>query len=319
MFICEADFATSHAPNYKKIALASGFNSAQNFNDCFKMQLKLIPSRIQRRSDKKTKTLFLDVSYRPPFDWPVMQSVLAARAISTLEWCNEDSYGRTFAWNGCVGSFTAKHIPNKNLFKVKIELCDVKHLKVIVSNIKRILDVDVDMEVVERDLKKCLPEGFVFNNGVRIPGIWSMFEAGIRAILGQQISVVAARNLVSTLVSELGEQYGSYRLFPTPKVIAYDELNFLKIPASRKQALRNLAKHYLTNLTPDDPNQWLTLKGIGPWTVDYAKMRGLSHTDIFLNSDLGIKKILKKPMNKFKSELASPWRSYLTFQLWSQL
>jgi AraC family transcriptional regulator, regulatory protein of adaptative response / DNA-3-methyladenine glycosylase II len=307
-----------------QVALASGFDSVRRFNDCFKAQLKLTPSNMRKTGDAKGNTITLKLYYRPPFNWSNMQATLAARAVEKLEWCDEKSYGRSFNWLGCVGSFTAKHVAEKNLFDVKIELDEVKHLKAIVNNIKRILDVDVDLQAVEQDLKKCLPDDFPFHSGIRIPGIWSVFEAGIRAILGQQISVVAARNLVSKLVNELGQKNGNYYMFPTPDSIASSELEFLKIPGSRKQTLRNLATFCMTNNASNDENndlseKWLELKGIGPWTVDYAKMRGLSDPDIFLGGDLGIKKALGKSANQFKAEQASPWRSYLTFQLWSQL
>jgi AraC family transcriptional regulator of adaptative response / DNA-3-methyladenine glycosylase II len=62
-------------------------------------------------------------------------------------------------------------------------------------------------------------------------------------------------------------------------------------------------------------DDWLKIKGIGPWTVAYAKMRGLSSPDIWLSTDLIIKKQLAK--TTIDAELARPWRSYLTFQLWS--
>lgn len=302
-----------------QIALASGFGSVRRFNDCFKNQLKLTPSKMRKSREDQTNILTLKIYYRPPFDWSLMQSILAARAVSNLEWCDNKSYGRTFNWMGCTGSFTAIHDVDKNMFTVKIELSDVKFLKAIISNIRRILDTDVDLQAVEHDLQQCLPDDFSFKSGVRLPGIWDMFEAGIRAILGQQISIVAARNLLSTLVVALGEKHDENYLFPTPESIAVSELDFLKIPGSRKQTLRNLAQHYLDHKTPDEPEQWLALKGIGPWTVDYAQLRGLSSPDIFLSGDLGIKKALSKLPCHFEPEQASPWRSYLTFQLWSQL
>jgi len=198
-------------------------------------------------------------------------------------------------------------------------MSDIKHLKAIINNIKRILDLDVDLQAVEKDLQHCLAPEFTLRTGIRLPGIWSMFEAGIRAILGQQISIGAARNLVSALVIALGEQDGDKRLFPTAQSIANSDIAFLKTPASRKQTLRNLAQHYVSHPIPDDVQQWLNLKGIGPWTAGYAQMRGLSHPDIFLGGDLGIKKVLGKVSEDFQSKSASPWRSYLTFQLWSQL
>jgi len=307
-----------------QVALASGFDSVRRFNDCFKSQLKLTPSNMRKTGEAKTNSITLKLYYRPPFNWSNMQAILAVRAVDKLEWCDDKSYGRSFNWFGSKGSFTAKHNADKNLFDVKIELDDVKYLNAIVNNIKRILDVDVDLQAVEQDLKQCLPESFTFNSGIRIPGIWNMFEAGVRAILGQQISVAAARNLVSTLVNELGERHGESYLFPSPDSIAESELEFLKIPGSRKQTLRNLASFYMeqnisNNENGDTPDKWLQLKGIGPWTVDYARMRGLSEPDIFLGGDLGSKKALGKYSSTFKSEQASPWRSYLTFQLWSQL
>jgi AraC family transcriptional regulator of adaptative response / DNA-3-methyladenine glycosylase II len=78
------------------------------------------------------------------------------------------------------------------------------------------------------------------------------------------------------------------------------------------------------NPLQDDLDQWLKIKGIGPWTVDYAKMRGQSDSDIWLGSDLGVIKALAKladhdTVSAFNSQNAKPWRSYLTFQCWSLL
>jgi AraC family transcriptional regulator of adaptative response / DNA-3-methyladenine glycosylase II len=302
-----------------QVALASGFTSVRRFNDCFQAQLKLTPTKVRNSADSKTDPLKLTLHYRPPFNWSTMQNILKTRAISGLEWCNEQSYGRTFEWLGCVGSFTANHIEKNNSFEVSIETDNLSHLKGVINNIRRILDLDVDMQWVEQDIQSCFADDFTINSGIRLPGIWNLFEAGIRAILGQQISVVAARNLVETLVHSLGEKVGDKLLFPTPQAIASSELTFFKMPASRKQTLHNLAQHYLDSETPNVPEQWLTLKGIGPWTVEYAKLRGLSDPDVFLGGDLGVKKAMVNLKPNFTLAQAAPWRSYLTFQLWSQL
>ncbi len=308
-----------------EIALASGFNSIRRFNDCFKSQLKLTPSQL-RKSDRNSNALVLKLHYRPPLNWLLMQQTLATRAIDGLEWFNNNSYGRTFTWQGTHGQFTAEHIETQNMFAVTIKLDDVKHLKNIVTNIRRILDLDVDMQAVEHDLSSCSSVSFAIKSGVRLPGIWNIFEAGIRAILGQQVSIIAARNLVTKLVHNLGEKKGEKYLFPTPAAIATSELNCLKIPGSRKQTLKNLAQHFVdcadtVNSTnnADDAEKWLALKGIGPWTVSYAKMRGLSDPDIFLGGDLGVKKAQAELNTPLVPEQASPWQSYLTFQLWSLL
>ncbi|XPF94358.1 DNA-3-methyladenine glycosylase 2 family protein [Colwellia sp. RE-S-Sl-9] len=310
-----------------QVALASGFSSIRRFNDCFQSQLKLTPSSLRKSGGNKQNTLQLKLYYRPPFNWPYMQNLLKARAIKGLEWCEKNSYGRNFTWLDTEGSFTATHVNGKNRFDVTIELDDVKHLKGIVNNIKRVLDLDVDMQAVEHDLQQSFVAEFQLNTGIRLPGIWDMFEAGIRAILGQQISVNAAKNLVETLVVNLGNKLDNNKvtryLFPTPEAIANNELDFFKMPGSRKQTLRNLAQHFITSDTPNDPSQWLKLKGIGPWTVEYAQLRGLSDPDIFLAGDLGVKKAMEQLKTQFKADFSpeqvSPWRSYLTFQLWSQL
>ncbi|MBL1261831.1 MAG: DNA-3-methyladenine glycosylase 2 family protein [Thiotrichaceae bacterium] len=302
-----------------QVSLASGFNSVRRFNDCFQSLLNMTPSKIRRSGTTKSSALQLQLSYRPPYDWPYMRSFFMARAIPTLEWCDEKSYGRTFEWLGDIGSFTAQHIERENRFDVTIELDDVTHLSAIVNNIRRILDLDVDIQAVEQDLRQCCGDTSFIKTGLRLPGIWNMFEAGIRAILGQQISVVAACNLVATLVTELGQSNGKNHLFPLPESIAESNLDFLKVPVSRKQTLCNLAQHYIESENPSDAQQWLALKGIGPWTVGYAKLRGLSDPDIYLGGDLGIKKSMMKSKHNFNPDKASPWRSYLTFQLWDQL
>ena len=301
------------------IALASGFNSVRRFNDCFKKQLGLTPSQVRKSDSVKSTQILLTLYYRPPYDWAYMQRFFMSRYIPSLEWVDEQSYGRTFNWSGTVGRFTAQHIEDKHRFDVSIEVDDVTHLKAIVHNIRRILDVDADSEAIETHLQQHVGAAIKLNTGLRLPGTWDMFEAGIRAILGQQISVVAARNLVSRLVESLGEPLGQQRLFPSPSAIAHSDLEFFKMPGSRKQTLRNIAQHYIDHPSPNDPRPWLSLKGIGPWTVDYAQMRGLSDPDIYLGGDLGIKKMIKKSGSDFNPDLASPWRSYLTLQLWNQL
>lgn len=304
-----------------QIAIASGFNSVRRFNDCFKSQLQLTPSQMRKSNEDNTpaNTLTLTLHYRPPYNWHFIQQNLAARCVDKLEWCDDDNYGRTFTWLDCQGTFNVTHDETAHCFYVALSLDKLEHLSPIISNIRRILDLDVDAQVVEDNLLSCLPESFNFRSGIRLPGIWHVFEAGIRAILGQQISVTAARTLISQLVEHLGVNYQHNKLFPTPEAIAQDELKFMKIPGSRKQTLRNLAVHFIEHESALNPDTWLTLKGIGPWTVNYATMRGLSNPDIFLGGDLGVKKALKHTHEAFDPSLASPWQSYLTYQLWSQL
>ncbi|OUL58775.1 AlkA N-terminal domain-containing protein [Pseudoalteromonas ulvae] len=301
------------------IALASGFNSIRRFNDCFIRELSLTPSQTRMKQPTKNESLQLFLAYRPPFDVDKMLRFYQARLIEGLEWATDNSYGRTFEWQGAKGQFTLTHITDKHQFSLTIDIDDLTYLSTVVDNIRRLFDLDADLVAIETDLTKAVNGQLALSSGIRLPGIWSMFEAGIRAILGQQISVNAAKNLVQQVVGALGEPMGECYLFPTPESIANSDLAFLKIPGSRKQTLINLASHYLTHPQPDESQHWLALKGIGPWTTDYAKMRGLSDPDIFLGGDLGVKKALLQSDSVFEAAHASPWQSYLTFQLWNQL
>lgn len=310
-----------------QIALASGFNSIRRFNDCFRKQLNLTPSQIRQSRQKKSNILQLKLYYRPPYHWSSMQNFFLQRFIPTLEWLDDQSYGRTFSWLGCTGYFTARHVENENRFHLTLELDDITHLQAIVYNIRRILDLDADIETIEHSLQEHCGSAITLKSGVRLPGTWDMFEAGVRAILGQQISVAAARKLVSQLVETLGSSIESpvsdntptMRVFPLPQAIVQSDLGFLKTPNSRKETLRCFAQHYLKHNNPNNAHEWLMLKGIGTWTIDYACLRGLSDPDIFLDSDLAIKKAVEKLMPHSNTKLAAPWRSYLTLQLWNQL
>ncbi len=132
----------------------------------------------------------------------------------------------------------------------------------------------------------------------------------------------AAKNLVTQVVHHLGEKTveGSY-LFPAITAMASSDYDFLKMPGARKNTLRLLAQHFIDNpLDAENPDSWLSIKGIGPWTVNYAKMRGLNDPDILLDGDLGVIKALKLDQQQtIDTSSCAPWRSYLTFQLWQQL
>ncbi len=302
-----------------QIALASGFNSVRRFNDCFSKNLNLTPSQIRESRGKKSAVLTLKLYYRPPYDWELMHNFLSNRFIPELEWVGDNSYGRAFQYLDTVGQFTVKHVGDKNRFDLTIELNQLIHLKSIINNIRRILDLDADSEAIDTGLQEHYGSIINIKPGVRLPGTWSIYEAGIRAILGQQISVVAARNLVTKLVETYGETLADKRIFPSPQAIAASDIECLKMPGSRKQTLRTFSEHCLKQDNATDPEQWLSLKGVGPWTVNYARLRGLSDPDIYLGSDLGVKKAVKESAGYFNPELAAPWRSYLTLQLWNQL
>ena len=298
------------------IAHASGFASARRLQHNFKKVTGLTPQQIKQGKDKQGELISLRLAFRPPFNWQHMQSFLALRVIQGVESVTENCYSRTFVIGTDKGWFSVSRIQGKHNLKVEIRLPNIEKLPAVLNNIERVFDLNADTKTIQSQLLRCgVPKGKMVT-GLRIPGVWDTFEAGCRAILGQQISVKMAITLLSQLTQQLGETEGHNIYFPTPETISNSDLDFLKIPNSRKQTLRLFAQHIIN--CPDSPiNDWLNIKGIGPWTVAYAKMRGQSSPDIWLNTDLIVKKQLTKI--NIDAELARPWRSYLTFQIWSMV
>ncbi|MDN3558126.1 hypothetical protein [Halomonas maura] len=89
------------------------------------------------------------------------------------------------------------------------------------------------------------------------------------------------------------------------------------MPGARRETLRRFAAWYAEGDASDDPAAWTTLKGIGPWTANYAALRGTGHPDIWLAGDAGLRRALPR-LEGADPASASPWRSYLTLQLWSR-
>ena len=299
------------------IAHATGFASARRLQHNFKKVTGFTPQQIKQSKNKQGELISLRLAFRPPFNWEYMQSFFALRVIQGVENITENCYSRSFITGTDKGWFSVSPVKNKHYLKVEISLPNIEKLTNVLTNIERIFDLNADTNTIQTQLLRCGVPKDTMVTGLRIPGVWDKFEAGCRAILGQQISVKAAIRLLSQLTKELGTTEGDKMYFPTPEAIANSELSFLNIPYSRKQTLRLLAHHNVhssdsSELLVDD---WLSIKGVGPWTIAYAKMRGQSSPDIWLNTDLIVKKQLAKLT--IDAELARPWRSYLTLQLWS--
>jgi AraC family transcriptional regulator of adaptative response / DNA-3-methyladenine glycosylase II len=179
------------------------------------------------------------------------------------------------------------------------------------------LDLDADSRQIEDQLAQT-PLHKILKEGIRIPGVWSAWEAGVRAVLVQQVSIKAAIRHLNHLIDELYESdknAATVRNFPSPDRLVSSDLSFLKMPQRRKDTLKSLACFVQQN--PEaSPDEWLEIKGIGPWTVQYAKMRGCSEPDHFLEGDLVVKKMQSRFGNLDITKL-SPWGSYATFQCWN--
>lgn len=315
----------------EQVAQSSGFNSSRRLQDNMQQHFRLTPSQVRKQETASSGKLQLKLAFREPYNWPQMRDFLSFRIIAGVEEVTDDSYRRHFTFEHSQGVtsgyFIAQHILKERCFHLQLELNDYSQLGAVIRNIRRVLDLDTDSNLVTSQLLAAGIPAEQIVEGLRLPGVWSLFEAGVRAILGQQVSVKAAIGHVTKLVQACNNELNGRLQFPSPEQILADPLDCLKMPGARKQSLHRLAE-FCAQLNQDDssapnkdssnkndPEHWLALKGIGPWTIAYAKMRGLSDPDVWLNTDLVIKKQLQ--LHSIDSDLVAPWHSYLTFQLWS--
>ena len=312
-----------------QLAFSAGFNSVRRFNEAMKTHIGLAPREIRKVERVESGRLAIKLYYRPPYAWQHLFDFLNRRLVPELEWVESEQYSRTICYQNTKGYFSIAPAKEKYCLELQLNLDSYENLSVVVDKIKRLFDIAAPVEQIDEHLEAVMPAEFTYLPGLRIPGIWNNFEAGMRAILGQQVSVQAALNLVTTMVDELGEtillsqpdglNQIKKKLFPLPEAVLASDLSFFKMPQARKDAIHRLANHFVNDPDPDDIDRWLDIKGIGPWTVNYVKLRGSKDPDIWLAGDVGIKNALKKSDQEIQIEQAAPWRSYLTFQVWNQL
>ncbi len=268
---------SSSSMNVTDVAFASGFNSLRRFNDAFVKQMKLTPSDVRSSSSEPQTQNFVDLMIHGSINWNFMLNFYRRRAITKLEQVDERSYKRNFKLNDCNGYFKA--YLNKQKLRVEFEMSDISMLRSLVSKIRRMFDLDTDIFLVEQHLST-LSDQLIKVPGLRIPGVWNTWEAGIRAILGQQVSVDNSIKQLNVLVENINRQSGGEYRFPTQEDILSSNLDFLKMPASRKETLKAFAA-YFKEQPNADLSEWENIKGIGPWTVSYAKLRGESQPNCF--------------------------------------
>lgn len=312
-----------------EIAFSSGFQSIRRFNDAFKIRFQKTP-RAFRRAPISKEQLRLQLSYRPPFAWPEMINFFDNRAIPQMELIENNSYQRLITHGEVRGWFQAKPSHN-NKIEIEFKLSKTSNIIEFVTRLKNIFDLDADPMVIENSLQEDekLNPFLKQYRGLRIPGCWDGFELAVRAIVGQKISVKAARTILSRIVEIYGEKQtldeslSLKRFFPTPENILTADLSKIGLPNSKVETLKALASKIANNTLILDGTadfsetcqQLLSIKGIGTWTVEYIAMRALRNPNGFPATDLELqKKISRLQLNP---EKWIPWRAYGAMLLWN--
>jgi AraC family transcriptional regulator of adaptative response / DNA-3-methyladenine glycosylase II len=217
-----------------------------------------------------------------------------------------------------------------------LNLEDIRDLSATVGRCRALLDLDADPEAIDATLEKdrSLRKLVRAAGGRRVPGCVDGFELACRTILGQQISIGAARTLASRLATAFGTPLsqpdnGLDRVWPDAATLAAADLHGLGIPPARCTTLLRLSEAVASgdiNLDAgadrdDTERQLRNIKGIGPWTASYIRMRALRDPDVFLDTDLGARRVLQRLAIEDRSDGVAtrwrPWRSYALQYLWT--
>jgi AraC family transcriptional regulator of adaptative response / DNA-3-methyladenine glycosylase II len=168
--------------------------------------------------------------------------------------------------------------------------------------------------------------------GLRVPGCVDGPELAARAIVGQQVSVAGAATVLGRLVAAHGTPIesgieGLTHVFPSPERLAGVDPEELPMPRGRGRALAGLAAAVLDGRVALDRgaersavrDALMGLPGIGPWTADYIALRALGDPDVFLPTDVGLRRALARLGAAPDPDGWRPWRSYASVSLWNSL
>ena len=316
------------------VAFAAGFGSLRQFNDVMRLEYGASPTELRRRPAKPDRPadgglLALRLTVPTPWDGTRLLGFLGSRAIEGVETYDGQRYTRSLA----VPAGTAVMVlePAEDALHVQLATSDLAVIGPAMVAVRRLCDLGADIEAIEAGLSRApLMRSLVrARPGLRVPGAVGGWEIVVRAVVGQQVSVTAARTLLGRIVARTGSEVGDVssggqvrRLFPSPNDVLAGDLDALGLTTRRVATLRSAAEAALSGtllLEPGDDlvearMRLLSLPGVGPWTTEYVAMRALGDPDAWPGTDL----VLARAASGIETDQLSPWRAYAALHLWAQ-
>ncbi len=322
-----------------QLAPAAGFNSVRQMNRVMNEVFRFTPTELRARRRLPDRLvvdggLELRVPYRAPLAWNELLRFLSPRAIPGVESIDLDAgiYRRTVELDGAPNVIEVWNVASEQALRLRAHLSGLQGLVHLVAAVRRLFDLDADPKPIDRRLARDprLAPLVRSRRGLRVPGAVDAFELGVRAILGQQVSVARATALSGKLVGAFGEPVpgigalGLTHLFPSAATIADADLASLGVPGARIRALQGFAEAVATESIALDRAAGLdevvtalcALPGIGPWTAHYIAMRACAERDAFPASDLAIRRELGA-VPEAAAETWRPWRAYGAMHIWA--
>ncbi|HEY8912311.1 AlkA N-terminal domain-containing protein [Lacisediminihabitans sp.] len=324
------------------VAFAAGFASIRQFNDTMLAVYESTPTALRARGRGGTErhrqvatateptNITLRLPARAPFDGAGLMRFLADHAVAGIETGDAGRFCRSVRLpHGVAEVELSLDGPTAVLCTARLE--NIADLSTLVSRVRRLLDLDADSEAIDSSLARdpVLAPLVLARPGLRLPGSLDAEEALFRTMIGQQISVAAARTVLARLARELSDAPG---LFPTTATIAEHGGEALRGPSSRVASVLGVARAIASGslaldvgMTTEEFTARLTaLPGVGPWTAGYLAMRVLGSPDVLLTTDLVmLVSAGRLGLPSTSRALAAhgtrwaPWRSYAGLHLWA--
>ena len=320
------------------VAFAAGFGSVRQFNDTVREVFAAPPGELRRKSHRgevvdEIGSVTVRLSARMPFSGRDVFEFVGARAVPGVEWWDGEVYERVLSLPHGHGVVAAQ--PAADHVSATFRLTDWRDLAPAVRRVRRLFDLDADPVAVDAALgdDPILMPLVLERPGLRAPGSVDPAETVVRAVVGQQVSVSGARTVTGRIAEVCGEPLtlGHDRLsraFPSMERLADSPADALPMPTSRADTIRRVASLVADREIVLDPGidraavaaQLLDVRGIGPWTANYVVMRGLGDPDVFLDTDLGVRRALDQlDLAATAAQRWSPWRTYALHHLWTTL
>ena len=322
------------------VALASGFGSLRRFNALIRARYRMPPSRLRRDAapDALPPSMRFELAYRPPYDWDAIVAFLGARAIPRVECVDAHGYQRTLAvthrGRRSSGWISVARAPRRHALLVDLSASLARAVPAVLARVRQAFDLGCDPAPIATRLGALA----LARPGLRVPGAFDGFELAVRAVIGQQVSVAAARTLLGRIVAAFGTDAdadlrgGPARMFPSPQALAERtpaELRVVGLTSARARTLHELASAVAggridLGAGADVERARAALEaipGIGAWTSGYVAMRALGWPDAFPDSDLAVMRAMGETSAsraRARSEAWRPWRAYAVMHLWMQ-
>ncbi|MEV6812206.1 AlkA N-terminal domain-containing protein [Micromonospora sp. NPDC051296] len=323
-----------------EIAFAAGFGSVRQFNDTVREVYGAAPSQLRsgrRAAAGGAGTVTLRLAYRPPLHATALLDFLARRTLPGVDEVRDGTYRRGLRLPHGTGE--AALTPADGYVAATLQLTDLRDLAPAVARCRRLFDLDADPVAVDQTLgaDPALAAAVAAEPGVRVPRAVDGFEMAVRAVATQQVSLPSARTTLTHLLTHLptptptADSAAPTRGFPgAEEVLGVPDAGF-RMPVGRRETIRALARAVadgeLDLASGGDraeiARQLTAIPGIGPWTAGYVAMRALGDPDVFIPTDLAVRRGAgalglpddPKTLDAYAARWR-PWRSYAVIRLW---